>query len=100
MKTLIAAVCTILMMVFVVGCALSAEEISQREKTLEIRLAKSNQKIADAIVNDSLHVKDPVTGLCYKYYWGGSYHGGPALATIPCEVVPADKLITGKLKVK
>ena len=71
---LIASSCLLL-----VGCQPQA-------KWDEVEAAKQlrwHQESADEIVNKIIYIKDPRTGICYAYYWGGMANGGPALATVP-----------------
>lgn len=37
------------------------------------------------------YVRDSRTAQCFAFMFTG-YHGGPALATVPCEAVPANLL--------
>lgn len=45
------------------------------------------QKKQDRIIKEIRYIRDDRTGLCFAYYWGGSYHGGPALTEVPCDRV-------------
>ena len=40
----------------------------------------SNRHVAQIVF-----AKEPKTGLCFAYMWGGGWRGGPALANVPCE---------------
>ena len=46
------------------------------------------QKTANLVVGNIQYIKDPRTGICFAYYWGGMANGGPALTTVPEELIP------------
>lgn len=74
------------------GCekqgAAKAREEAQRMQRL--------QENANEVVVNIQYIKDPRTGLCFAYYWGGAANGGPALATVPCEAIPPHLLTVAK----
>lgn len=72
---------------FFVALALSTAGCEKEEKVVP-------QYKADDIVGGLRYIKDPRTGLCFAYYWGGAYNGSPALATVPCELIPPHLLVT------
>lgn len=41
---------------------------------------ETSPKPEDKIV----YIKDHRTNLCFATTWGGTWHGGPAMATVPC----------------
>ena len=50
---------------------------------------------ANEVVAALVYIKDPRTNLCFASYWGGDNNeGGPALAAVPCESIPAALLTT------
>lgn len=54
---------------------------------------KELQDTANDVVGSIQYIKDPRTGLCFAYFWGGNgLYGGPALATVPCEAIPTQLL--------
>ena len=53
----------------------------ERQRVKEIRA------VATGVAENLLYLKDTRTNICFAYYWGGSAYGGPALTTVPCEVV-------------
>lgn len=67
------------------GLAEKPEDVRVREETRRVQRLQTN---ANVVVNDIQYIKDTRTHLCFAYYWGGEANGGPALATVPCEVVP------------
>lgn len=54
------------------------------------------QNRAEVIVREIRYIKDASTNLCFAYYWGGSFHGGPSLATVPCEAIPPHLLTVSR----
>ncbi len=50
--------------------------------------ANAGQSIANRVVTGLQYIKDPRTGVCFAYYWGGAANGVPALATVPCDNIP------------
>ena len=101
---MVCAVFIVVFVAFVIAVNTSTGTDTRETKQVQqvpVAATERNQDTADTVVNNSLHIKDPRTGLCYLYYWGGGYNGGPALAgPISCEAVPSTLLITGRAKVK
>ena len=58
----------------------------------EAQRLKRLQVEATRVVGRIQYIKDGRTGLCFAYYWGGGYNGGPALTTVPCETIPLELL--------
>ena len=54
---------------------------------------KTNQIIADKVINNLLYIKHSRTGLCYAYYWNGSFRNSGTLALIPESAIPPGMLI-------
>ena len=105
MKTLIATMCIVLVAIFVVGCASSAEkeQVAMVKKSMHEReIAEQNQNTVDMIVNNSVYIKDPRTGLCYICRQSNTAYDFrvTTLATVPCEAVPSTLLITGRIRTK
>lgn len=71
------------------GCAESESTRAYRQQELKANA----QRHAIEAVQGIQYIKDAETGLCFAYYWGGMASGGPALTVVPCEVIPAEKLI-------
>jgi hypothetical protein len=102
MKAWIVVVCVGLVIAALIGICRMASTDQNVERNEQVQrqlaIADQNQRTADKVVNNGLYIKDPRTNLCYFYYWGGKYNGGPALTAIPCEaVVPSTLLITGRV---
>src|SRR5260370_41991665 len=49
------------------------------------------------LIGSIRYLKDSRTNNCFAYYWGGLANGGPALAAVPCESIPAELLTVGPL---
>lgn len=91
--------CFVAVVLFFVGCTqeFDAVRIQEYERN---RLASSasteaaghRQILANEVVLDIRYIKDSRTSLCFAYRWGGDLHGGPSLATVPCEAIPAHLL--------
>ncbi len=93
MKKIVALCIFIVVGLFAVGCrdpkVVSAQEQDQERQHLQYNV--------NNIVGNIHYIKDPRTGLCFAYYWGGAANGGPALTTVPCEAIPPELLITAKI---
>ncbi|MDP3769705.1 MAG: hypothetical protein U1A23_04915 [Candidatus Sungbacteria bacterium] len=87
-----AGACIVLLMGLAIACARSETFHAQEE----IRRVEQLQVKANKMVRSIQYVKDARTDwpLCFAYYWGGGYDGGPALATVPCEAIPSHLLTT------
>ena len=53
------------------------------------------QQADKAIIASIRYLKDTRTNACFAYYWGGEANGGPALAAVGCDSIPAELLTTG-----
>ncbi len=74
------------------------QENRQAAAEREIKLREEQcQSIVDYFVNEMIYVKDPRTGICYAYFWGGGGRGGPAIACVPEEKIPPNLLYVGKM---
>lgn len=86
------------------GCSQSASggtPLTPEQRYVQEQAAwKQRQgKVADQVAERMLYFRDLRTGLCFSYFWeerhnGSTYSGGPALATVPCESIPASMLAT------
>jgi len=74
-----------------VGCDDNPEEAIAQQ-------GRRNQRLVNDMVRDIVYIKDPRTGLCFAYKWGGAANGGPALAMVPCESIPEELLITAQIE--
>jgi hypothetical protein len=78
-----------LSLVLVIGC--SKESIRKANEKVEqeqqAQLLKNEQQECDVISRNIIYFQDKRTGLCFAYYWGGSYQGGPALTLVPRDKV-------------
>ena len=97
------AVCILIFVLLLGGCKEIFDE-AERERAVKYR--KQAQEQAKEIFSVGKHtggssglyyIQDSRTGICFAYAWVGSGRGGPSLATVPCEKVPAD-LMAGKVK--
>ena len=82
-------VCVILL-ICLCGCSPENSSVEQA------KIKTYQQNALTEVVSGIQYVKDPRTGLCFAYYWGGMAQGGPALASVPCESVPTNLLYTAK----
>lgn len=57
---------------------------------------KLPQRRADIAVGQIRYIKDPRTGICFAYVWGGDLNGVQALATVPEDKIPPDLLRIGE----
>ncbi|MDA2922550.1 hypothetical protein MYX07_04780 [Patescibacteria group bacterium AH-259-L07] len=92
MKQVLAVMCVAILVLFTVGCKKS-EEIRAPEKNQRLERIQS---IANKVIGNIEYIKNPRTGLCFTYHWGGIASGGPALATVPCDSVPPELLTVTK----
>ena len=69
-------------------------QVANDRETIEFKDAK----LADDIVSRIKYIKDSRTNICFAYMWKGYADGGPALATVPEELIPKDLLIIGNVK--
>ena len=49
---------------------------------------------ADQLSQSLIYFTDHRTGLCFAITWVGSYDGGPAMASVPCENARVQRLLT------
>jgi len=85
------------------GCGpLRIQAAEDQKKAAEERKAKedNHQATANRVVSGILYIKDPRSGLCFAYYWGGQMNGGPALAAVPENAIPPELLLTAKIPAK
>lgn len=93
MKKIIAVTVVAVIAMLATGCKKFQEyQKAQAKAELALLLQQTASDVASAIV----YIKDERTGLCFAYYWGGGVHGGPALATVPCEAIPTNLLTIAK----
>lgn len=83
-----------MMLICLLGMGCQNDQSKKEEQTRLLQLS------ADEIVGKLHYIKDPRTGLCFAYYWGGTANGGPALANVPCEAIPTNLLWTAKVQEK
>lgn len=50
--------------------------------------------LSDSVVSEPQYLRHDATGLCFAIVWGGGFNGGPAMAHVPCEAIPAELLRT------
>lgn len=86
MKQIIVVTCVVVLAFFTTGC--------ERSKTVRAQQDES-QSTANRVVRNIQYIKDPRTGLCFAYYYGGSA-GGSGLTTVPCEAIPPELLTVAK----
>lgn len=87
------------------------EEIAAAKVRQAKVLVVQRQNVADQLVyghfqytdiyttaqNGLMYIKDPRANICFAFTWGGSAaDGGPVLATVPCESIPAEMLYVAK----
>jgi hypothetical protein len=56
------------------------------------------QESANEIVKGITYIRDPRTGFCFAYYWGGMGNGGPALTLVPTNTIPTNLIVTATIK--
>lgn len=91
-KQILAVTCVVALAFFATGCEKS-EAVRAQEESQRVQRLQGN---ANEVVGSIQYIKDTRTGLCFAYYWGGMANGGPALATVPCEAIPAELLTVAK----
>jgi hypothetical protein len=77
----------------VLGCTIEYERLKEVRESQRLERLQSK---ANEVVHGILYFKDPRTNLCFAYYWGGGSFGGPALTTVPCDLVPPELLIVAE----
>jgi hypothetical protein len=82
---------------FVVNAVNNFPTKEQRNALKVQREASVAQANCDRVVAEIRYYKDPRTGFCFAYYWGGAGNGGPALSLVPEEKIPAGMLLTAEL---
>jgi len=82
MKSWLAAVAAVFGLL-AAACDVRSPEQQLREK--QSNQAQQSQSLIDMM----MYFKDtrPDPPVCYAYFWQGVGHGGPALATVPCQAV-------------
>lgn len=75
---------------FLAGCDSPERqaELARREQ------AEWRQQLADTIIRDTLYIKDPRTGDCFRYV---SAMRGPGVSGVACSSVPPNLLIVGRV---
>ena len=92
MQQIFVVMCVAALASFATGCE-KPEVVRARQETQ--RAEHFNSEV-NKIIDDIQYIKDPRTGLCFAYYWGGSGNGGPALATVPCDQVAGMLISTNR----
>ena len=92
MRQIFGVVCIVLLTFLISGCE-NPETVQVQKEAKRVQRLQSN---ANEVVDNIQYIKDLRTGLCFAYYWGGMANGGPALATVSCEAVPAHLLTIAK----
>jgi len=90
MKKIIAFFCTSILASLAIGCDMSTEARAGKAQM------RASQATANKVVAGIEYIRDPRTGFCFAYYWGGAANGGPALAAVPCESIPPGMLTTAE----
>lgn len=93
MKQILVVMCVVLLVLLITGCG-NPKVIRAQKEAQEV---KYRQNKVNEVVCNIQYIKDPRTGLCFAYYWGGMANGGPALATVPCDSIPPHLLIVAKV---
>jgi hypothetical protein len=94
MKIFLYFVCIGILAFVFAGCEDSKDRFVREETKKE----HARHIVANDIIGKIQYIKDPRTGLCFAYFWKGAVDGGPALATVPCEAIPPDLLITAEVE--
>lgn len=95
----ILAICVSLLLGIVVsGCdAFESTSTLGENAPLDKEDGEAFKDSIDIIVESFTYIKDPRTELCFVYYWGGTWHGGPALANVPCQGIPNGLLVVAEV---
>ena len=96
MKEALAWLCLGLLFVALVVLAYSYKEPLVTRTKEEVEW-KGIQATTGEVIGKIQYIKDTRTDLCFAYYWGGAADGGPALATVSCEVIPSQLLMVAKI---
>lgn len=81
--------------VSLVGC--TGMEGTGEYQNIALLRTTERQRAVNSVVWSIAYIKDPRTNLCFAYRWGGeSSHGGPSLATVPCEAIPPQLLTVAR----
>ena len=94
MKQTLRVVSIIVLVLFINGCGWVDEQEKAAREWIQV---EQLQPVANEVVSEIQYIKDRRTGLCFAYHWRGSMYGGPALATVPCEAIPAELLTVAEI---
>ena len=87
---------TIILFLLIPILSIGCETKTKKQQIYEEQQQKIN--FATKIVDSIYYIKDPKTGLCFAYLWGGMSNGGPALTLVPEDKIPANLLIVAENK--
>jgi len=83
-------------LVVVMTCVFLISHKNTSEENIASQI-RWRQEQTNSMMRRMWYVKDPRTGICFAYYWGGTANGG-GLATVPESAIPKDLLIVAEIK--
>ena len=98
MRTILATILFIIAILGTNGCR--KDRRSEVRKVYDAKQARLAERHAanDEVIACISYVQDTRTGICFAYMWDSRSRrfaeGGPALATVPCDAIPEDLLLS------
>ena len=88
MKTFGKVMLVLLVLVALIGTIfITLPDVEERQSQVEQKIIEEHERKQGWVVEHLLYIKDENTGICFAYYNSGT--GGPALATVLCNLVEA-----------